>query len=225
MSNKIKQGDIVTIKKGSTVINSSGVEVDHNPELDGYDINDTTIHTMPLKALICEYLEYYPEYTDIAINRLVSELPMTFLFFKYPNVSGIRSAPEFITKALFATDNTLDIVALNNALTNSTAQFMAFADKYNPEFYAEHKEGAIALLAENSGYDFLCSYRESHPQLVPIAIANAVKKEPFGLALNADIYIADYPAEVMKAIETIATNNYELYLEEFSSRYPQFISN
>jgi len=224
MSNKIKPGDIVTIKKGATVINSRGVEVDHNPELDGYDVNDTTIHTMPLKALICEYLEYYPEYYKIAIDRMISEIPMTFIFMKYPKKSNFH-APSYLYPILKATDGSLDIVALGVAIGKQPMLFLRNCGKYYPEFFKENEEKAVAHLALKDSVIFLCNYYESHPQFVEAAIANAAEKEPFGLALCADIFYNKYPAEVMKAIKTIATNNYKLYINKFSSRYPQFISN
>lgn len=224
MSAKIKPNDTVTIKRNATVLDCQGQETSISPIMDGYDINDTTIRTIPLKALFFEYLEYYPEYYNIAIDRMVSEIPMTFIFMKYPEKSNFQ-VPSYLSPILKATDESLDIVAFNVAIDKQPLLFLRNCGKYYPEFFKKNEEKAIANLALKDSVIFLCDYCESHPQFVEAAIANAVEKEPFGLALCADIFYNKYPAEVMKAIETIATNNYELYINRFSSRYPQFISN
>lgn len=193
--------------------------------MDGYDLNDTTIHTIPLKALLFEYLEYYPEYNKITIDRLISEIPMTFVMMKYSEKSGL-SIPDFLKAILKETDESSDMIALNNAVINQPSRFLAMnCEKYYPEFFKENKEAAIASSASHDGYFFLSNYYESHPQFIEVAIAHAVENEPFGLALSAAKFYDKYPAEVLKAIQTIASNDYTLYLKMFSADYPQFISN
>lgn len=223
MSNKIKKNQTVSIKQNATAVDSKGRETSITRELNGFDVNDATIHTMPLEAFIMEYWEHYPEYDQIVIDRFVAENPATFLMMKHPEMSEFSIPKDISEKLNRLTNAETDLIALNNSIEKDPCRFLMFCSKLFPEFVEQHRESAIIALSVKDGDYFLGNYSDSHPHLIGTAIKHAAENQPFGLALDHNKWIGDYPEEVMKAIGTIALNNYDLYVKEFSAKYPQFL--